>query len=1608
MDVNEISCYKWDDKLILSNEEYGKMLTNSGYNESCAVETPFPSDYVLALFADLAYQDSPSKRQLPQDWMLLTTVHNKKTSNGYFGAAFWNPTLRHIVVAHRGTRLSNIGALFSDVKLASNSIKTNQSESAATFVHLVGVEIDHQISLGANRIQLSITGHSLGAWLAQMSTFTLKYFKRKGKEFVGNENFTSSIHAHTVTFESPGCRENLEFLRKRFVPTYFHTNFGNFYTLDMTVYLSAINPINSINKHVGVIYMTAAKSHSLSTILDQFDVITQKIANERVLHFESGVKASVKSVFKSIINNPNRSVTKVPYRENECSLNVFNDSELDLAKYWKYLSNYESEFIQKIKRRMAHFEIDFEKHIIKSASLNRIIATIKDQKPTNEFICDLLESVKDIDLNKEILEINRLQFQKGKFGEGYFFKDRYGLKAFLNSSKKALHIRVRHSQEFPDQVESLILGNICKRYESNDFAYSFTNLILLPIILKKNMFNNTGLKLLIIECYDMIDRDLEVIQKLSACASYKIVTISPFDFSSSVDHDSAVFVEGLGHCIKFQDLQEESQKKLLSEDIFQRCGKAMSIGDLIGNALLQKETSSYLNHLLPTNLLLSLIGEYPLEYLVLDMPYKNILNGITIEQHQEVDYKNIVLKCNKHFLFLLVNSGDDQVSIIEELNLPFQRCSNIESECLNNLEKIVYVFSFQNERLFLESICRFDLYIERKIVHRRIVDPKIFTMLHTSDQFFVYGNKMKVDGGNVKFCESKSNAVDAMEEANTNAHVFKIENNAIQWVQSKGSIAHLQEYLIPKTVDSAKILDDKIVIISGEPGQGKSTIVKKMFLKCYHDPNHWMVAIPLQLANFDCINDITINSAAQFILSPCDNNGESILQVLSFCLNYKTNLPIYLMFDGYDQIKNSASRNQFIKLINFLKRNANANILITTQNYLASELENGVSVPASYFDSCDLEVSVIDYLSKFWESCTQIFENANIEELKSNASILLSSAGNIFGEEISRFLAIPLHVRILAELMKPNSISPSTELLQFNDILVPYQKLIEVRYDIYFKRNNFPDNKILKQFTVFGIFEKLHNLAIKRLIDIELNFSEYDFMQELNKVGLVQSNHVGDISFLHDSLRDYFVAHFIYLWLENKAANNVWDVKYFIAHILVRPLHKGIRMFLNCHLQSAKIAVTVLNACKDAVSESLKQNKLVCDDGNTFFHTAVEERLDFEVGRLLMEVTSEDSFTELLSKRNNNQKTALFLIIENIHEHHIKSDMLKLFLEKMSFLSTESTKIILLSTLFTSHTIEEHLEIISQNASCYNIISETIAKIRKSLKQKDAFLEACALNKFKDLKLILERERDKETRKHLAQITNGFKETGLHITSSKEILQLLLDHGVDINTRDHHGLTPLARAIKNDKGTEIFNFFVSKSADITLTDTFGNAPFLHAIKQGNSDILRYFMKSGQIDVNQCNVFSATFLMAACRTENDGVVRWLLDKGADINAVDLGNLSALFHRVKSNRSKLIKFLKTKGANVNIQDGYGNTPLLYSIKKSNWNMVNLLVDIHSDPSICNNIGQHPVKILIEKQKAGIIEKIFKVGLATLSDLQDVLGKSETEYLYKYVLKDVVPIT
>lgn len=215
-------CKEICDLSNLSNDEW---VTRLKANESELFnEFPFyPSDYEIACFAEAVYYES-SRMEMPncdENWKLICYGENK--NDGYIGAAYWNTKYRHLVIAHKGTQG------LSDIKKDINGIiRSNIDSQMGSATKFTG---DVLSKMHVTCLSVTVTGHSLGGWLAQITALHMK------------ENL-ETIHPHVVVFESPGCEKALSKLLST------NDEQVQIEDLDITNYLSTPNYINACGRQV--------------------------------------------------------------------------------------------------------------------------------------------------------------------------------------------------------------------------------------------------------------------------------------------------------------------------------------------------------------------------------------------------------------------------------------------------------------------------------------------------------------------------------------------------------------------------------------------------------------------------------------------------------------------------------------------------------------------------------------------------------------------------------------------------------------------------------------------------------------------------------------------------------------------------------------------------------------------------------------------------------------------------------------------------------------------------------------------------------------------------------------------------------------------------------------------------------------------------------------------------------------------------------------------------------------------------------------------------------------------------------------------------------------
>lgn len=197
-------------------------------------------------------------------------------------------------------------------------------------------------------------------------------------------------------------------------------------------------------------------------------------------------------------------------------------------------------------------------------------------------------------------------------------------------------------------------------------------------------------------------------------------------------------------------------------------------------------------------------------------------------------------------------------------------------------------------------------------------------------------------------------------------------------------------------------------------------------------------------------------------------------------------------------------------------------------------------------------------------------------------------------------------------------------------------------------------------------------------------------------------------------------------------------------------------------------------------------------------------------------------------------------------------------------------------------------------------------------------------------------------------------------------VEVLIDHGADVNGRNEWGETALMQA----KNKSVAEFLIARGADLNIKDRSNNTALAHAAKAGDLKIIQFLFEKGIANIE--NNYEKAFLTAAehGRTETvnffaDKVVsidtkdilgntalviaagkgdfatsKLLVEKGADVNAAGYEGMTAFLTAVKYGYNEIAEFLISKGARLDVKNSFGSTALTLAEQHGHRKIVSLL--------------------------------------------------------------------
>jgi ankyrin repeat protein len=137
-------------------------------------------------------------------------------------------------------------------------------------------------------------------------------------------------------------------------------------------------------------------------------------------------------------------------------------------------------------------------------------------------------------------------------------------------------------------------------------------------------------------------------------------------------------------------------------------------------------------------------------------------------------------------------------------------------------------------------------------------------------------------------------------------------------------------------------------------------------------------------------------------------------------------------------------------------------------------------------------------------------------------------------------------------------------------------------------------------------------------------------------------------------------------------------------------------------------------------------------------------------------------------------------------------------------------------------------------------------------------------------------------------------------------------HVQGLDTRDmKNGYTALDLALFSFKHKDLLELLVAKGADVNAMAASGATPLFWAVMRNQKDDADFLLSKGA-NINAADAYGDTILDCAIRMDNEKMVEYLLTKGPDLNAIDQSQTRPLTYARGMTSRKPEDLLRKQGA------------------------------------------------------------------------------------------------
>ena len=190
-----------------------------------------------------------------------------------------------------------------------------------------------------------------------------------------------------------------------------------------------------------------------------------------------------------------------------------------------------------------------------------------------------------------------------------------------------------------------------------------------------------------------------------------------------------------------------------------------------------------------------------------------------------------------------------------------------------------------------------------------------------------------------------------------------------------------------------------------------------------------------------------------------------------------------------------------------------------------------------------------------------------------------------------------------------------------------------------------------------------------------------------------------------------------------------------------------------------------------------------------------------------------------------------------------------------------------------------------------------------------------------------------------------------------DVVELLLEKNILINTQNKYGITPIYIASYNGHSS-VISTLLTNGADPNLPDEDGWTPLMAASQNGHSDVVELLLEKNVL-INAQNKHGITAISIATKKGHSSVVSTLLTNGADPNLPEEDGWTPLMAASQNGHGDVVELLLEQNVLINVQNKHGITAIYIASEKGHSSVVSTLLTNGADPNLTNEDGWTPLR-------------------------------------------------